>query len=181
MFATRLLNDPPMNTPNKLDTVTLGEKQTDFCCPKCGQDTHLHVGHLSATQVCLCPQCRGFVIDRASLGELVEILRGIYKGEDDKPSIPNTAQLDQHSNCPACFGRMETFHYCGPGNVIIDSCNGCELLWLDNGELGKMIRAPGKRDYSIQVDEGLSASSGYGDNGTDALIVTANLSWLLMD
>ena len=37
---------------------------------------------------------------------------------------------------------METHFYNGPGNVIIDDCEHCELNWLDTGELMRVVRAP---------------------------------------
>ena len=39
---------------------------------------------------------------------------------------------------------MLTHPYYGPGNVTIDSCEGCELVWLDFGELRQIVDAPGK-------------------------------------
>jgi hypothetical protein len=33
---------------------------------------------------------------------------------------------------------MDTHPYGGPGNVIIDNCERCELNWLDYGELAKV-------------------------------------------
>jgi Zn-finger nucleic acid-binding protein len=32
----------------------------------------------------------------------------------------------------------------GPGNIIIDMCVACNLIWLDYGELIKVVEAPGK-------------------------------------
>lgn len=39
---------------------------------------------------------------------------------------------------------MSTYPYCGPGNVVIDVCARCTLVWFDHGELGAIIRAPGR-------------------------------------
>jgi Zn-finger nucleic acid-binding protein len=39
---------------------------------------------------------------------------------------------------------METFEYYGPGNIVIDTCNSCDLIWLDYGELRKVVNAPGR-------------------------------------
>jgi hypothetical protein len=39
---------------------------------------------------------------------------------------------------------METHPYYGPGNVVIDSCLQCELIWLDFGELRQIVAAPGR-------------------------------------
>jgi Zn-finger nucleic acid-binding protein len=40
---------------------------------------------------------------------------------------------------------MEAHHYCGPGNIVIDTCMHCNLAWLDHGELSKITRSPGRR------------------------------------
>jgi hypothetical protein len=39
---------------------------------------------------------------------------------------------------------MSTHPYFGPGNVVIDNCEACELAWLDFGELAQIVDAPGK-------------------------------------
>jgi Zn-finger nucleic acid-binding protein len=38
---------------------------------------------------------------------------------------------------------MSNHKYMGPGNIIIDTCNDCDLIWLDFGELSKVVAAPG--------------------------------------
>ena len=40
--------------------------------------------------------------------------------------------------------RWLTHPYYGPGNVVLDSCEKCELVWLDFGELRQIVDAPGK-------------------------------------
>jgi Zn-finger nucleic acid-binding protein len=52
--------------------------------------------------------------------------------------------LDRVTYCPACQKKMETFQYNGPGNIIIDTCHPCDLIWLDYGELQKVVNAPGR-------------------------------------
>ena len=84
------------------------------------------------------------MIDRVSLGELVDKLRASYDGPDDAPIQIDPAELHEVAKCPACFEKMETFNYYGPGNVILDTCDPCKLTWFNHGELGKIIRAPGR-------------------------------------
>jgi Zn-finger nucleic acid-binding protein len=38
---------------------------------------------------------------------------------------------------------MTTDPYSGPGNVVIDSCAACDLIWLDFGEMRQIVDAPG--------------------------------------
>jgi hypothetical protein len=65
---------------------------------------------------------------------------------------PDARELDRRLFCPQCHIRMDTHRYGGPGNVIVDSCSKCELIWLDHGELLRIIHAP---DYSYQIDSEL--------------------------
>jgi Zn-finger nucleic acid-binding protein len=37
---------------------------------------------------------------------------------------------------------MDAHFYAGPGNVVMDSCEVCDLNWLDHGELSRISRAP---------------------------------------
>ena len=32
----------------------------------------------------------------------------------------------------------------GPGNIVIDTCHHCDLIWLDYGEITKVVNAPGR-------------------------------------
>ena len=38
---------------------------------------------------------------------------------------------------------MEVHPYYGPGNIIIDSCQECQYVWLDHGELRTVERSEG--------------------------------------
>jgi Zn-finger nucleic acid-binding protein len=37
---------------------------------------------------------------------------------------------------------MDKHAYGGGGNVDVDSCEQCEVLWLDRGELSRIVAAP---------------------------------------
>ena len=39
---------------------------------------------------------------------------------------------------------MGTYQYMGPGNIVIDTCHDDDLIWLDYGELKKVVNAPGR-------------------------------------
>ncbi|MDB2687619.1 zf-TFIIB domain-containing protein [Mariniblastus sp.] len=134
--------------PTELDQtdepITATGKKTGFNCPRCAVE--LEVGLMVDTvQVCFCNNCRGYVIDNDTFGNLAIALRDGYKGADDKPKPIDPKQLETSQNCPACFAKMEAHPYYGPGSVVIDSCTHCKLAWLDHGELGRIVRAPGRR------------------------------------
>jgi Zn-finger nucleic acid-binding protein len=47
---------------------------------------------------------------------------------------------------------MDRHPYLGPGNVVIDTCSTCDLIWLDHGELTEMVDAPGS-DRGVPLAE----------------------------
>ncbi len=133
----------PASIEQSEDGIVPQDRVTPFSCPRCSVD--LEVGKIGNTEVCYCPTCRGFVVDSESLGGLIYARRATYVGPDDQPTLANSNELDMHATCPACFAKMEAHHYCGPGNIVLDTCMGCKLAWLDHGELSKIARAPGRR------------------------------------
>lgn len=134
----------PISGPTEIYTAHCTGKATAFQCPKC-YDNDLQVGILHGTQVATCKNCRGFVIDSNSFGALATTMRDQYQGPEDKPVMVDQYALSEIVNCPACFNPMHSHPYHGPGNAVINSCIACELTWLDYGELGTIIRAPGQR------------------------------------
>lgn len=59
------------------------------------------------------------------------------------PAPADRADLRRRILCPNCAARMLTDWYYGPGNTVIDTCPACDLVWLDAGELDRVVDAPG--------------------------------------
>ena len=111
-------------------------------CPICA--VPLMRAALEKIRMRYCTRCRGMLIPMATFIALVEELRAGEPGTLIAPT-PDTHDLQRKINCPHCHRRMDTHFYNGPGNVIIDDCDNCELNWLDHGELMRIVLAP---DYS---------------------------------
>jgi hypothetical protein len=82
-----------------------------------------------------------------TLSDLIDALRASL----DKPAVqtpPDRGDLKRTIQCPKCHRRMDTHFYAGPGNVIVDSCGDCYLIWLDRGELMRIVHAPDEDDKS---------------------------------
>lgn len=91
-----------------------------------------------------CQHCRGALIARRAFAGVVQKRRSWATGTP-APAVPlNRDELERKVRCPVCTGPMSTHPYYGPGNVVIDSCEPCELVWLDFGELKQIVDAPGK-------------------------------------
>ena len=112
-------------------------------CPLCGQPL-VHAS-IAKIPVLHCTQCRGLLLPMPVLQPLIEE----RKADRAKPAVqapPDHGDLKRTLHCPQCRRRMDTHFYAGPGNVIVDSCPVCSLLWLDRGELTRIANAPDEGD-----------------------------------
>lgn len=91
-----------------------------------------------------CSKCRGLLFNRTTFREAIDFSRSQVKTPPEPFRDFDPAELDRVSYCPTCQKKMETFQYNGPGNIVIDTCHSCDLIWLDFGELQKVINAPGR-------------------------------------
>lgn len=90
-----------------------------------------------------CPHCQGFLFDRNTFRLTIETRRAMATTPADPPRRLEPAELERSLRCPACSRPMDTHPYLGPGTLVIDTCKHCNLIWLDNGELNRVINAPG--------------------------------------
>jgi len=107
-------------------------------CPVCS--TPLARAALAKVPIVYCTGCRGMLIPMQALEALADELR-TGQGSEAVPTVPGKDELQRKINCPQCHHAMDTHYYAGPGNVVIDSCEDCCLIWLDSGELMRIARA----------------------------------------
>ncbi len=119
------------------------DRPSGVACPNC--DAELVIGKLQRCQFAGCPQCRGMLLQQDVFGMLIQHFRAASDAprEIPKPLDPN--ELSVRRTCPSCDRVLETHAYAGPGNAVVDTCFPCGMIWLDEGELTKLVRAPGKR------------------------------------
>jgi Zn-finger nucleic acid-binding protein len=119
----------------------------DQSCPLCSQPL-VHAA-IAKSAVLYCTECHGLLMRMGALPDLIDALRaGLTTPAVQTP--PDHGDLKRTVQCPKCHRRMDTHFYAGPGNVIIDTCANCLLIWLDRGELMRIVHAP---------DEGGTADS----------------------
>jgi len=90
-----------------------------------------------------CTTCRGVLLPRPTFAHVVQARRTWAIGQPVPPLPLDRTELDRVMACPACAAKMAVHPYYGPGNVIIDSCETCNMVWLDFGELKQIADAPG--------------------------------------
>lgn len=111
-----------------------------FDCPICA--VKLFKARLLDYGLLHCQTCAGVLIEMADLVPLTDDLRASRNAAAYVGRPPDPKALERHINCPECRQTMDTHPYYGPGNVIIDTCEPCEVHWLDRGELRRIAFAP---------------------------------------
>ena len=112
-------------------------------CPLCNTSLakslldEVHVTHH-------CETCRGLLMRRADFADAVALRRARASGPSIRPLPLDPRELKRKVTCPSCRTPMDVHPYYGPGNVVIDSCGQCNLIWLDFGELTQITDAPGR-------------------------------------
>ena len=109
-------------------------------CPVCAIPlTHASVAR---ERIFYCERCHGMLIGMDVFSEIVEDLRSRRETTVDAAHGMDWKDLDRRIKCPKCSATMDTHPYCGPGNIVIDTCENCSVNWLDYGELDRVVRAP---------------------------------------
>jgi Zn-finger nucleic acid-binding protein len=120
-----------------IDGVRALEELSDHDCPVC--HTLLTTGSIEKQRMLYCPRCAGVLLKQRTFAAFVQLLRARSAGRLSAPPPLNASELEREIDCPSCGARMETFPYLGPGNVVIDNCFKCKVIWLDYGELHRII------------------------------------------
>jgi Zn-finger nucleic acid-binding protein len=111
-----------------------------FNCPLC--KGKLADAALESIPLLYCRECHGMFIAMDDLEPLVSSLRV----NRDRPATylapRGERDLSRQLRCPRCSVEMDCHAYGGGGNVNVDSCEACESIWLDSGELRKIVAAP---------------------------------------
>jgi Zn-finger nucleic acid-binding protein len=139
-------------------------------CPGCSKP--LATATLDgAHAVHYCRNCRGVLLARRIFAEVVRMRRAWASGTPSTPAPPKRHELERRVACPNCRTRMLVHPYYGPGNIVMDSCERCDAVWLDFGELRQIVDAPGsdrgRRDVPqrsvTSTPDDAKAGSGVGD------------------
>ncbi len=122
------------------DGVRILNAKTPYDCPVCS--TTLADGSLAGQRLLHCVQCGGLLIAMHDLVPLAAALRSERGSFAVSPRPIDLSALSRELRCPHCKTPMDAHPYGGPGNLVIDSCEACELNWLDRGELARIVAAP---------------------------------------
>lgn len=119
--------------------VTGEPADASLACPLC--NVPLVPAAIAKIPILYCKECHGLLLAMQVLQPILEELRESAQSSAVQ-TPPDRGDLKRTIQCPKCHRRMDTHFYAGPGNVIVDTCDVCELIWLDRGELTRIARAP---------------------------------------
>ena len=111
-------------------------------CPVCRAP--LAAAMLDNRPVHVCEHCRGVLTIRGTFADVVQARRAWASGPPAAPVPRDGRELVRQVICPVCSRTMNTHPYLGPGGVTIDTCDTCDVVWLDANELRRIVDAPGR-------------------------------------
>lgn len=101
----------------------------------------LALATLEGARFLYCQTCHGVLLPRQSFPQLIDSLTRKAVPTEYHPQPIDQRELERTIDCPHCTGAMEVHPYYGPGNVVIDSCHQCRMIWLDHGEIDIVAQA----------------------------------------
>lgn len=132
-------------------------RETTMLCPRCR--TELATRSTDGIEIDECPGCQGIWFDADELRRV--------KDEKDKDLNWMDFELWKHAEqfrvqarpvtCPSCSSELVTIDYHETG-VEIDHCTHCRGVWLDGGELERIIESLSRELVSKDVKGYLKAS-----------------------
>lgn len=121
---------------------------TTHLCPVCSKP--LSNATLERQDMLYCAACHGMLFEMERFPPLLEILRE-HRYWSCSSQSPRDSDSARTLHCPLCNGEMDEHAYGGGGNVNVDSCEKCDVIWLDRGELSRIVAAP-DRDPQAEFD-----------------------------
>jgi Zn-finger nucleic acid-binding protein len=125
-----------------MDGVRVMDEPGELNCPLCR--IPLVLAWIHETQVLHCTRCQGLLINQLAFLSTIRYLRARSRGPGVISPPMDPGALKRSLHCPSCGQEMSTHPYGGPGNIVVDNCPRCLLIWLDREELSKVIWAPGR-------------------------------------
>ena len=118
-------------------------------------------------QIDFCAKCRGILLPRTSFALVTQKRRAWATSTPVVPLPLNGEELRRQIACPKCNRPFNAYPHSGPGNVVIDNCSHCDVIWLDFGEMRQIVEAPGSDRGSREIPRVDEAYVRRGPDGTD--------------
>jgi Zn-finger nucleic acid-binding protein len=144
-------------TPRTDEEGVLVMAPTTHNCPLCA--VPLADASIEGCELLYCTRCRGMLFNTEKILPLLEVLRE-HRYWSRSSQAPRDRDAGRVLRCPLCALEMDKHPYGGGGNIDVDSCEPCSVLWLDRGELSRIVAAP---DRDPRAEEESYAALGKSD------------------
>ena len=126
---------PPLN-----EEGVLALDRTKHECPVCA--TPLSEASIEGHALLYCTSCHGMLFEMERFYSIVQELREHRYWSRSALAPRGNRDSERLLRCALCAQPLDRHPYGGGGNVEVDSCERCGVLWLDRGELSRIVAAP---------------------------------------
>jgi uncharacterized protein len=105
-------------------------------CPRC--NAPLDIEEHGDIVMERCAGCGGRFLSPEDLRGILAVIRLPANGPGVRTGIDLT-DVREDAACPHCGVPMEPFNYAGDSGIILDKCRQCGGLWLDKGDLERVL------------------------------------------
>jgi Zn-finger nucleic acid-binding protein len=118
-------------------------------CPRC----HIALSPQQQGDITLesCERCHGQWLEPEDLKAIIEGTVLLETGPAVRTGIDLT-DVQEDAPCPRCAVAMQPFNYAGDSGVILDKCPSCGSLWLDDGDLERVLAAVAASEQGLDRD-----------------------------
>ena len=120
-----------LSQKNSAPFVPVGDSEyrSSRSCPECGENMYVcYVGELALDH---CAMCRSYWFDRSELMELCGT-------DQDVPGMPYRSRKSAYQ-CDGCKVPMREYVFINPHNLLVDHCDQCGSIYLEQGELNRAV------------------------------------------
>ncbi len=124
--------------------------QKNRICPVC--NIALQENRLQQEIIDRCPQCNGIYFDEGELESIVELVHFFIESDLQEEEIDTISHPERQRilHCPVDNTIMDKHEICGQ---VIDICQKCKGIWLDNKEVValKIAETHIKRNLNLYI------------------------------
>jgi len=118
-------------------------------CPRC--NVPLLVEEHGDITMEICGRCCGRWMDPDDLKGVLHVIKLPVDGPAVRTGVDLT-DVPENALCPRCGLPMEPFNYAGDSGVILDKCQDCGGLWLDRGNLERVLAVVAASEQDLGQD-----------------------------
>ncbi len=136
-----MISDNPVRISVEFENRLKPAKMSNYDCPNCQHreiSTKLIRADYAGRNLFQCPECAGQLVKAARLDAINKRVDKDIAGLNEEVGLAVELDLEHEIRCPRCKNEMDKESVSKNPPFRIDRCDGCEMVWLDPGELAKL-------------------------------------------